>query len=67
MSQDDPQRTLCFCHCVSYQEVVDAISKGHKTLADLQNVTRASTGCGGCECDLLDILEAEAAKAQARQ
>lgn len=59
---DDPERTICFCHCVSYQTLVDAIRKGSRTLDEIRNETRASTGCTGCECEVLDILEAELAK-----
>jgi nitrite reductase (NADH) large subunit len=59
---DDSERTVCFCHCVSYAELVKAIRAGHRTLADIQLETRASTGCGGCESEVLEILEAELAK-----
>jgi NAD(P)H-nitrite reductase large subunit len=60
--EDDPERTICFCHCVSYAEIVQAIRDGSRTVADIQAQLRASTGCGGCECDVQEILEAELAK-----
>lgn len=62
---EDPDRTVCFCHCVSYAELVKAIRSGSQTLADVQLNTRASTGCGGCECEVLEILEAELARVPA--
>lgn len=52
-------RTVCFCHCVPLSEIRKAIQAGAKTIADLQRETLASTGCGGCEIDLTEILEAE--------
>src|SRR3712207_8946276 len=46
-----------FCHCVSRSEIVEAIGVGHRTLADIRAETQASTGCGGCESEVLDILQ----------
>jgi nitrite reductase (NADH) large subunit len=63
MSQnDDPDRTICFCHSVSWAVLAAAIHSGKRTLAEIQAQTKASTGCGGCEYDVLEILEAELAK-----
>jgi NAD(P)H-nitrite reductase large subunit len=62
MSQDDPDRTICFCNSVSCASLVAAIRAGHRTLEQIQKETRASTGCGGCEFDVAEILEAELAK-----
>ncbi len=59
---DDDERTVCFCHNVSAQALKEAIRAGARTHADIQAVTRASTGCGGCEFEVLDILEAELQK-----
>jgi nitrite reductase (NADH) large subunit len=55
----DPERTVCFCHNVPLKELVAAIRAGAHDLASIQAETLASTGCGGCECDVLDILERE--------
>lgn len=56
---DDPERTICFCHNVPLRDLLVAIrEKGARTVVDLQAETCASTGCGGCEFDLLDLLEA---------
>jgi NAD(P)H-nitrite reductase large subunit len=66
MSQnEDPDRTICFCNSVSWAELIAAIREGNTTLAQIQAKTRASTGCGGCEYDVIEILEAELAKAAA--
>jgi NAD(P)H-nitrite reductase large subunit len=44
---------------VSFAELVEAIHDGHQTLKANKETTRASTGCGGCECEVVEILEAE--------
>ena len=67
MSQnDDPDRTICFCHSVSWAVLVQAIRDGNVTLEQIQAHTRASTGCGGCECEVLELLETELAQLPAR-
>ncbi len=57
---DDPDRTICFCNCVSYGELVRDIRAGNSTLEKIQECNRATTGCGGCEPEVTEILEAEA-------
>lgn len=56
---EDNERTICFCHAVSAQTLIDTIRTGVKTLKEIQQKTCASTGCGGCEMEVLDILDAE--------
>jgi nitrite reductase (NADH) large subunit len=58
----DPDQTICFCHNVSYAELLKAISGGAHTLEAIRAKTCASTGCGGCEFDVSEILEEELAK-----
>lgn len=55
-------RTICFCHAVKLQELVAAIRAGATTIEAIQDETGASTGCGGCEFDVREILEDELAK-----
>jgi NAD(P)H-nitrite reductase large subunit len=45
---------------VTYAEITKAIKSGKRTLEEIQKETKASTGCGGCEFDVRDILAAEA-------
>lgn len=52
----DPECRICFCHGVSYAEIVAAIQKGAKNLDRIKSDTLASTGCSGCECDVIEIL-----------
>jgi nitrite reductase (NADH) large subunit len=57
----DPDKTICFCHCVSRNELIKAIRSGSTTLNAIKADTFASTGCGGCELEVVEILEAELA------
>jgi NAD(P)H-nitrite reductase large subunit len=60
--ENSKDRLVCFCHAVSYQELVACIEKGANTLSQIQAETLASTGCGGCECDILELLEKHSPK-----
>ncbi|MEM7201426.1 MAG: (2Fe-2S)-binding protein [Planctomycetota bacterium] len=42
--------------------LIEAIRGGARTLRQLQEATRAGTGCGTCRIDLLDLLADEAAR-----
>ncbi len=60
MAPDDTDDcTVCFCHNVPLSQLLEAIRSGATSLGEIQDQTRASTGCGGCECDVLQHLEAE--------
>jgi len=58
----DPQDShiICFCHDVTYGELKEIIAKGcdtpQKMLQKIQIETLASTGCGGCEFDIKELL-----------
>jgi NAD(P)H-nitrite reductase large subunit len=56
---DIEDRTVCFCHNVRLVELLAAIRQGATTLPELQAQTCASTGCGGCEWEVLEILDEE--------
>jgi NAD(P)H-nitrite reductase large subunit len=56
----ETDQTICYCHNVPYGELVKAIQAGARTVTDIQAATCASTGCGGCEQDVKDILDEEA-------
>ena len=47
------------CHCmeVSYEKIKKAIEDGAKTVDDIKEMTEASTGCGGCEDEIQEILD----------
>ncbi len=52
-----PEDIVCSCNAVSYGRILEAIKSGAKTVEDLQNLTKASTSCGGCMPLLEGILK----------
>jgi NAD(P)H-nitrite reductase large subunit len=52
-------QTICFCHAVTENELIEAIRSGAKTMTEVQVETCASTGCGGCYYDVEAILDRE--------
>jgi NAD(P)H-nitrite reductase large subunit len=49
--------TICYCHSVTVRQILAEIGRGATTLAEIRERTRATTGCGGCEWDVLDLLK----------
>lgn len=53
---------VCNCRKVSYFDILDALHRCEtfealeKTFAELQKITRCSTGCGGCHDKVMDII-----------
>ena len=62
-ADSDSEDLVCFCHCVARSAILKAIEEGATTLGDIQDKTLASTGCGGCEPEVSDMLEAAGHKA----
>lgn len=52
-------RLICFCYNVDSDTLRKAIRAGHRTIYDIQRETSACSGCGGCEADVLEIIEEE--------
>ena len=50
-------RIVCHCMEVSYETIKKAIEDGAKTVDDIKEMTEASTGCGGCEDEIQEILD----------
>ena len=61
-SDEDGDRVVCFCHNVPLKDLLAAIRKGSTTLEKIKSDTCASTGCGGCEWEVVAILEEELKK-----
>lgn len=53
--------TLCSCHNVSKNDVIESIENGNTDLASIKSCTKASTGCGGCAALLKSVCDAELA------
>jgi len=49
---------ICHCNGIMKSEIVKAIrEKGLTTVEEVQDVTIAGTGCGGCIPDIEDLLK----------
>ncbi|MFI2811287.1 MULTISPECIES: nitrite reductase large subunit NirB [Microbulbifer] len=53
--------TICSCHNVSKGQIVDVVQGGCCSLGEVKDVTRASTGCGGCSALLKNVVDEELA------
>jgi bacterioferritin-associated ferredoxin len=57
---------ICQCKSVKKNEIIKSIRKnGAETLLDIQNLTKAATGCGRCKDEVMGILEKEMVKKSA--
>ena len=53
-----PETVVCSCNFVTHGAIDQAIrSGGLRTPAQVGNVTRAGTGCGGCLAQIEELLE----------
>ncbi len=58
---------VCNCYDVTKAQLIRAIQKySIDTITDLQNATKASTGCGRCKSVVKDILNQEMEKQRQR-
>jgi NAD(P)H-nitrite reductase large subunit len=55
-TERDLETTICFCHNVRLGTLLKAIEEGAQTVEQIQEKTKASTGCGGCESEVLEII-----------
>lgn len=54
---------VCECKSVKAYEIRRAVRlSGAETLVDIQNLTKASTGCGKCKTHVISILNKELEK-----
>jgi len=52
----DFEQTICFCHNVSCGQIKEVMRDGALTIEKIQELTQASTGCGGCLLEVEQIL-----------
>ncbi len=60
MDENDPNQAdevICTCTGTTRAKVIQLIKKGAKDLDKIASATGASTGCGSCDVDVLDVLE----------
>ncbi|MBQ4832272.1 FAD-dependent oxidoreductase [Pseudoalteromonas sp. MMG010] len=48
---------ICACHKVDKQSITHGVLAGHNDLAKIQHLTKASTGCGGCEKLVQSVID----------
>ncbi|MDF2675980.1 MAG: domain protein (2Fe-2S)-binding domain protein [Bacillota bacterium] len=44
----DENQVVCGCYNVKVQDMINAIKNGSRSFEEIQKVTKAGTGCGGC-------------------
>jgi nitrogen fixation NifU-like protein len=54
----EDERVVCKCMNVTDQEIEHAVLEGARTFYELQEMTKVGTGCGECEQEVTQLLEA---------
>lgn len=49
--------TVCFCANVTVEDIKNAVDSGAKSFEEVQEVTQAGTGCGGCVEEVKEIVK----------
>lgn len=58
---------ICECKAVTANEIKRAVrNKGAESILDIQNLTKASTGCGRCKDLVIEIIQLEVKKIEAK-
>ncbi len=52
----DMNETICNCMEVTVQDIANAIKGGATTFEEVVEVTGATTGCGGCEDHVKEVI-----------
>ena len=50
-------KIICHCKQVSYSDVKIAMTNGARTIEDIKEMTKASTGCGKCKMLIQNIID----------
>lgn len=51
------ENLICRCYNISKNEILQSVNEGQKSLFEIANSTRATTGCGSCRKDIEAILK----------
>ena len=54
----EEERVVCKCMNVTDQEIEHAVLEGARTFYELQEMTKVGTGCGECQDEITQLLEA---------
>ena len=60
-------RKICVCKSVSREEIIKAVESGCKNLEQVSDETEAATGCGTCENEVNQIIQAQLSKLKAQK
>lgn len=53
----DRDTVLCHCMGVTVGDIIDAVDNGAKNFDEVQEATNCSTGCGGCQDEVIAFIE----------
>ena len=53
---------ICICKAVTDEEIRKCITRGAKTVEDVQEKTKAGTQCGGCIEEVQEVLNEKLSK-----
>lgn len=59
-------RKVCVCKSVSKEQIIDAVDSGCKSFEAVSEKTEAATGCGTCENEVNQVIQAHLAKKKAK-
>lgn len=48
---------ICYCKNVTVQDIKDAIDKGATSFKEVQDTTKAGTGCTRCSATVKEVVE----------
>ena len=51
--------TICSCHNVSKENIMNAIDAGCCSISEVKDETKAATGCGGCAALVKNVVDSE--------
>lgn len=60
--EKEDSELICLCHFVPKGRLLELIRSGVTQFEDLQKETHCSTGCGGCEAEVRELLKRELEK-----
>lgn len=50
-------KIICRCRMVKYSEIIDNIQNDYKDIEEIMKNTGATTCCGGCTSEVLNLLK----------
>lgn len=53
----DLNEEICHCMGVTVGDIKKAVEDGAVTFEEVQEVTQAATGCGGCESEVRELVK----------